>query len=241
MPKLADDSSSDVGSDAEMQNVPVTSDVGATAHLNGDLNDDLDEAAPARTTKPEDNEDEDNDDGDNDDDDSEQEDEYVVEAIRGHSYIKNKLLYEIKWVGYSESENTMEPESNLLPHARDILAKYKETLDEIPPLVLKKTKSKQSLRREPSTEDSPAPPSKRQRKNGADRSTGEREETWTPSKEDWEPFVVRVDAVERGDDGQLLAYILFKNNKKTKVSMDKVYRHCPRPMLRFYEAHLKFN
>ena len=103
-----------------MQNVSGTSNVGATAHLNGDLNDDLDEAAPAPKTKPEDNEDEDNDDGDNDDDDdddddSEREDEYVVEAIRGHSYIKNKLLYEIKWVGYPESENTMEPESNLLP------------------------------------------------------------------------------------------------------------------------------
>lgn len=125
-------------------------------------------------------------------------------------------------------------------HARDALAKYHQSLDEIPPPVLKKSKSKQSLRPEESTEDSPAPPSKRQKRNGADRSVGDREETWTPSKEDWEPFVVRVDAVEKDDAGQLLAYILFKNNKKTKVSMDKVYRHCPRPMLRFYEEHLKF-
>lgn len=96
-----------------MHHVPTTSDVGANAQLNGGLTDDVDEAAAVPTTKPEDKDDED----DEDDEDSEQEgeDEYVVETIRGHSYLKNKLVYEIKWVGYSEAENTLEPESNLLP------------------------------------------------------------------------------------------------------------------------------
>ena len=89
-------------------------------------------------------------------------------------------------------------------------------------------------------EDSPAPPAKRQKRNGSLSAATAAEETWTPTKEDWEPSVVRVDAVEKDESGQLLAYILFKNNKKTKVSMDKVYRHCPRPMLRYYEEHLKF-
>lgn len=107
-----DDSVSDVGSDADMEHVPTTSDVGANSQLNGELNDDVDEAAAVPTTNPEDKDDED----DNDDEDSEQEeDEFVVETIRGHSYLKNKLVYEIKWVGYSEAENTLEPESNLLP------------------------------------------------------------------------------------------------------------------------------
>jgi hypothetical protein len=59
-----------------------------------------------------------------------------------------------------------------------------------------------------------------------------------PTEEDWELQVVKVGAVERDDSGKLLAYILFKNGKQINVSMDKVYRHCLRPMLRFYEEHL---
>lgn len=59
-------------------------------------------------------------------------------------------------------------------------------------------------------------------------------------KEDWEPQVVRVEAVERDDSGKLLAYILFKNGEQICVSMDKIHRHCSRPMLRFYEEHLRF-
>jgi len=50
-----------------------------------------------------------------DSDDDEQGDEYNVEAIRGHRFVKGQLLYQIKWQGYPESDNTEEPESNLLP------------------------------------------------------------------------------------------------------------------------------
>jgi chromobox protein 1 len=49
-----------------------------------------------------------------------------------------------------------------------------------------------------------------------------------------------VATVEKSESGQLMAYIEFRNGRKTKVSMDQVYRHCPRPMLKFYEEHLKF-
>lgn len=44
---------------------------------------------------------------------------YEVEAIRGHEWRrKNKkskavLLYNVKWKGWPESENTLEPVSNL--------------------------------------------------------------------------------------------------------------------------------
>lgn len=49
-----------------------------------------------------------------------------------------------------------------------------------------------------------------------------------------------VDTVEKNEAGQLVAYIKFKNGNKTKVTMDKVYQHCPKAMLKFYEDHLKF-
>jgi chromobox protein 1 len=83
---------------------------------------------------------------------------------------------------------------------------------------------------------------KRQKtKNLAPASSTWREEAaWMPLKEDWEPQVVKVDAVERDESGKLLAYILFSNGEQTCVGMDKVHRHCPRSMLRFYEEHLRF-
>ena len=126
-------------------------------------------------------------------------------------------------------------------HAAKILADYHKGLGGKPDPQLKGKKSKQSLRQEEaSPADSPAPAAKRQKRNGGFEREEIPEESWTPNKEDWEPLVNRIDTVEKDETGQLLAYIMFNNGKKTKVSMDKVYRHCPRPMLKFYENHLKF-
>jgi chromobox protein 1 len=84
-------------------------------------------------------------------------------------------------------------------------------------------------------DDTPEPSVKRKRNSDAPA-----EATWLPSKSDWEPLVEKVDTVERDATGKLSAYVLFKNGKKTRVSMEQVYIHCPRPMLTFYENHLKF-
>lgn len=122
-----------------------------------------------------------------------------------------------------------------------ILTQYHESIGGVP--KLKRGKSKQNLRKDPPPSDSPAP-SKRRRKNGTKEISAaadeEDEGTWTPSGQNWETQIDRIDTVEKDDSGQLLAYILFKNGRKTKVGMDKVYVHCPVSMLKFYENHLKF-
>ena len=56
----------------------------------------------------------------------------------------------------------------------------------------------------------------------------------------WDGEVERVDTIDRDDTGQLQVYLIFKNGKRTKVSMDMVKKHCPVPMLEFYELNLKF-
>jgi hypothetical protein len=69
---------------------------------------------PVPATEDEVKADDDDDDEDEDEDDDNGE-EYIVEAIQGHKLIRNQVFYNIKWKGYPESENTFEPEDNLLP------------------------------------------------------------------------------------------------------------------------------
>ncbi len=51
------------------------------------------------------------------------EDEYKVEKILDSKHIRNKLVYLVRWVGYSEEENTWEPPANLM-HADDTIAEF---------------------------------------------------------------------------------------------------------------------
>ncbi|KAJ8454593.1 hypothetical protein ONZ51_g12939 [Trametes cubensis] len=54
------------------------------------------------------------------------EEEYEVEAIVGHKTTRGGIRYQIKWKGYSSAENTWEPESALIPNAKEILQQYKK-------------------------------------------------------------------------------------------------------------------
>jgi chromobox protein 1 len=108
---------------------------------------------------------------------------------------------------------------------------------------MKRAKSNKSLKSTASVED--LPPAKRvKRKISNDSDNGDDEEevgSWLPKTKNWEGMVDRVETIERdSSSNQLMAYLHFKNGKRTKVSMDQVYQNCPRPMLKFYEEHLKF-
>ncbi|KAJ8454340.1 hypothetical protein ONZ51_g13080 [Trametes cubensis] len=54
------------------------------------------------------------------------EEEYKVEVIVGHKTTQGGIRYQIKWKGYSSAENTWEPESALIPNAKEILQQYKK-------------------------------------------------------------------------------------------------------------------
>ncbi|KAK5048309.1 hypothetical protein LTR84_005979 [Exophiala bonariae] len=152
-------------------------------------------------------------------------DEYIVEAIRSHKFIKGIAHYEVKWQGWHDKDNTYEPEENL-QGALAILAKYYDSIGGVP--SLKRSKSKQSLRETQPPTESPAPKKRRKRNDTSVAANEEDEGTWTPSSQNWEPQVDRIDTVEKDDSGQLLAYILFKNGRKTKIGMDKVEASLPK-------------
>lgn len=57
--------------------------------------------------------------------------EYQVEDIKSHYVTDKGRVFEVKWLGYEESENTLEPEFNLTK-AQDILDNYLRE-NELPP------------------------------------------------------------------------------------------------------------
>ncbi|RMZ83046.1 hypothetical protein DV738_g1318, partial [Chaetothyriales sp. CBS 135597] len=176
----------------------------------------------------------------------------VQREIKGHDGTQDvdddRLLYYIKWLDYPDSDNTWEPEENLLPHCRDALQQYFDANggEDKVKLGLRKAKSKASLKEETpkrsvprrsatkhSTPPETEPPTKR-------RKTDEQTKTWTPKAHDWTPDVEKIELIERDEAGQLQVYIRFTQNRTAKVSIDKVKKHCPVPMLEFFQAHLKF-
>lgn len=64
------------------------------------------------------------------------------------------------------------------------------------------------------------------------------EDNWLPEETIWDEHILEVETIQRDENKNLTAFIRWKNGRRTKVGMDKVYIHCPVPMLRFYEDHL---
>lgn len=117
-------------SDAESDDVDAFEDshVKINAEVKGQLNGELkDEAEKATNDDVEGEEDEGTGDIEHeggemkeveveeDDDDDDEGDEFNVEAIRKHKFLKGKLHYFIKWLGYKEKDNTWEPREHLVP------------------------------------------------------------------------------------------------------------------------------
>ncbi|KAK5078897.1 hypothetical protein LTR64_002685 [Lithohypha guttulata] len=194
--------------------------------------------------------------GDDDDEEEDEEEAYEVEAIHDHEFRRKGkqyvLLYNVKWKNYPTSENTLEPEENLVG-SRDILAKYHHKIGGAPQPPtgggdLKKKSSRKSLRTDSqasATEDSPAPPAKRQKRT-KDESDAEDDDdggedftsSWQPKSNNWEIDIKEIRTVERETSGDLYIFIVFKNGKKSRVKNGVVRKKCPQRLLDFYEKHL---
>ncbi|KAH8695806.1 hypothetical protein GQ44DRAFT_666430 [Phaeosphaeriaceae sp. PMI808] len=174
------------------------------------------------------------DDEENDDEDGEGPDEYVVEKILGHKFVKDELVFDVKWQGYDNpKDRTWEPEQNMVG-AVDVMNEY---FDEIGGRPERKTGQKRKGRQSAIQSESGTPASSVKR--------AKQEKAWSPPPGSWEHDVKHVDTVEQSWDhrtGQLakFAYLVWNNEKKTQHPLRHVYQKCPQKMLLYYEDHLVF-
>ncbi|CBX96122.1 hypothetical protein IAQ61_001304 [Plenodomus lingam] len=175
--------------------------------------------------------------GQNEDKDSgseEAEDEYIVEKIMGHKFVKGQLVFHVKWQGYDDpNDQTWEPEDNMTG-AVDVMKEYFEEIGGRPePKGGQKRKGRASVAK--SDSGTPATVAKRPKQ----------EKQWSPPPGSWEHDVSHVDTVEEQRDpktGDLTryAYLVWNNQKKTQHPLKHVYQKCPQKMLAYYESHLVF-
>lgn len=72
-------------------------------------------------------------------DDSVEEEVYEVEAIVGEKTVKGIKHYKVKWENYDESENTWEPEENIID--KDLIAKFHDRQPKTTPKSITKKRS----------------------------------------------------------------------------------------------------
>ncbi|KAL5114317.1 hypothetical protein ACEQ8H_007792 [Pleosporales sp. CAS-2024a] len=168
--------------------------------------------------------------------DNEPEDEYVVEKILAHKFVKGELVFHVKWQGYDDpKDRTWEPEANM-DGAIDVMNEY---FDEIGGRPTAKGGEKKRKGR-PSGEA----------KSELGTPTGsvkrvKQEQVWSPPQGSWEHDVDYIDTVEERADpktGELakFVYVVWNNDKKTQHPLKHIYQKCPQKMLLYYESHLVF-
>lgn len=194
-----------------------------------------DKSAPAEPVEEEPSNDDDSDSEDGDGD------EYVVEKILSHKFVKGGLVFEVKWQGYDDPEDrTWEPEDNM-GGAADVLKEYFEEIGGRPePPAAKGQKRKGRA--------SGASGIKSEASTPTATTTTKRvkqEKVWSPPPGSWEHDVSHCDTVEENMNPQTgklerFAYLVWNNQKKTQHPLQHTYQKCPQKMLQYYESHLVF-
>ncbi|KAG0946061.1 hypothetical protein G6F57_009246 [Rhizopus arrhizus] len=202
---------------------------------------------------------------------AEEDSEYEIEKIVSHRTFKGKVVkYEIKWKGYSDSDNTMENANEIHSDVYDLCEKYWDDLGTKRPLnapgygkdmhtTTKKTSITQS-RPPPSSSKTAPKTNKREPKpnkkyfNNEDmisfldvpRCMADKGYTFPiafPDKNtQWNEELKKVSTIQLSpvDSTLVLVYVEWKNGQKTIHSLKEIREKCPGPLIDYYESRLQF-
>lgn len=163
---------------------------------------------------------------------------------------------QVKWKGYEDpADQTLEPEENLLssPHfafipcclqwpisnrvhstrdgAQDAVSEYFELLGGRPE---KSTKKRKSLGTAASSTPNQTPAKKARKSLGSTNGTPDTEAggpDWLPKSKNWDKEVHKVETIIRESNDNLYALLHWKNDKKSKVSIQQCYDKCPQKVM----------
>lgn len=149
----------------------------------------------------------------------ENEEEFEVEKVIDKRIHKGKVQYLIKWKGFSDGDNTWEPDENL--DCPDLISEYENNL--------KKSKDKDEKKRK-SQPEKPEPPTKKS------RATEERPRGFARGLK---PEKI-IGATDSG--GQLTFLMKWENSDEADlVPSEEANVKCPQVVIKFYEERLTWH
>ncbi|XP_040918306.1 chromobox protein homolog 1a [Toxotes jaculatrix] len=154
----------------------------------------------------------------------EEEEEYVVEKVLDRRVVKGKVEFLLKWKGFSDEDNTWEPEENL--DCPDLIAEYMQKHKE-------KEEKKKESKRKPASEtsgDSEERGSKRKKEEGEKaRGFGRGLQP--------ERIIGATDS-----SGELMFLMKWKNSDEADlVPAKEANVKCPQVVISFYEERLTWH
>jgi len=166
------------------------------------------------------------------------------------------LRFEVKWLGYPNSQNTHEREENL-EGAEESLQEYFKKIGGRPVQGEKKKRRRKSVvdestpqggkgRKKSKTEASEdSEEQEQQQQVSSQKKPKKNKGEWEPPKGSWEEGIMSIDSIEESHDPttgepKRWVFVMWNNGKHTRHPLQALYSKCPQKMLQYYEAHLHF-
>ncbi|KAK6362408.1 hypothetical protein LTS17_012885 [Exophiala oligosperma] len=164
---------------------------------------------------------------------------FHVEYIKRSKYDlgRQEVLYEIKWLGYRDAENTWEPRENLLPDCLINLLVHHYLIGSTP---LPFHKPNRYTSRPASAKSTNKSRSLAERIIDHDNFSLHVDLMSQVLQTDWEQEVVEVEDLHILSSGEPAAVVKTRDGQRHILTSEWLALHCPLKMLRFYETNGNF-